>query len=78
MSTQVERLVTAGNHDPAGPPVHENNVWIVGDDVRVVVIDPAHDARAGRAHHNRAVDPARDDVPAADCAGGGRGVRGRR
>lgn len=46
MSTQVERLVTAGNHDPAGPPVHENNVWIVGDDVRVVVIDPAHDARA--------------------------------
>ncbi|MHA6523655.1 MBL fold metallo-hydrolase [Tessaracoccus sp. G1721] len=46
MSARVERLVTAGNHDPAGPPVHENNVWIVGDDDSVVVIDPAHDARA--------------------------------
>jgi glyoxylase-like metal-dependent hydrolase (beta-lactamase superfamily II) len=46
VSARVERLVTAGNHDPAGPPVHENNVWIVGDDVSVVVIDPAHDARA--------------------------------
>ena len=46
MSARVVRLVTAGNHDPAGPPVHENNVWIVGDDASVVVIDPAHDPRA--------------------------------
>ena len=46
MSGAVERLVTAGNHDPAGPPVHENNVWIVGDGDQVVVIDPAHDAAA--------------------------------
>lgn len=46
MSRGVERLVTAGNHDPAGPPVHENNVWIVGDDRAVLVIDPAHDPRA--------------------------------
>ncbi len=55
MSAQVERLVTAGNHDPAGPPVHENNVWIVGEPAGagtdlahagVLVIDPAHDAAA--------------------------------
>ncbi|MCC2593665.1 MBL fold metallo-hydrolase [Tessaracoccus sp. OS52] len=43
---EVTHLVTAGNHDPAGPPVHENNVWLVGDDSEVLVIDPAHDARA--------------------------------
>lgn len=43
---EVQLLVTAGNHDPAGPPVHQNNVWIVGDAAEVVVIDPAHDARA--------------------------------
>jgi len=42
----VEHLVTAGNSDPSGPPVHENNVWLVGDESEVVVIDPAHDARA--------------------------------
>lgn len=42
----VERLVTAGNHDPAGPPIHENNVWLVGDDAEVLVIDPAHDPDA--------------------------------
>ncbi len=47
MSTaRIERLVTAGNADPEGPPEHENNVWIVGDDRKVVVVDPAHDAEA--------------------------------
>ena len=46
MSVGVQRLVTAGNSDPAGPPVHENNVWIVGEGDDVVVIDPAHDAGA--------------------------------
>ena len=46
MSVEVQGLVTAGNHDPAGPPVHENSVWIVGGDENVVVIDPAHDAAA--------------------------------
>lgn len=46
MSEAVQRLVTAGNHDPAGPPIHENNVWILGDGDHVVVIDPAHDAGA--------------------------------
>lgn len=43
---QVTRLVTAGNKDPLGPPDHKNNVWIVGDESEVVVIDPAHDADA--------------------------------
>ncbi len=46
MSVSVSRLVTVGNEDPAGPPVHENNVWIVGDENEVAVIDPAHDADA--------------------------------
>lgn len=46
MDARIEHLVTAGNSDPAGPPVHENNVWIVGDDSEVIVIDPAHDAEA--------------------------------
>ncbi|MHA6513546.1 MBL fold metallo-hydrolase [Tessaracoccus sp. Z1128] len=46
MTARVEHLVTAGNSDPAGPPVHENNVWIVGDASEVVLIDPAHDAAA--------------------------------
>ena len=40
---EIQHLVTAGNHDPQGPPVHENNVWLVGDDSEVLVIDPAHD-----------------------------------
>lgn len=43
---EITHLVTAGNEDPQGPPVHENNVWIVGDAQEVVVIDPAHDARS--------------------------------
>lgn len=46
MVARIEHLVTAGNADPGGPPVHENNVWLIGDDADVLVIDPAHDARA--------------------------------
>ena len=46
MNARIEHLVTAGNADPAGPPEHENNVWLVGDDHAVIVIDPAHDAQA--------------------------------
>ena len=46
MTARIELLRTAGNADPAGPPVHENNVWLVGDDTQLVVIDPAHDAEA--------------------------------
>lgn len=56
MSVGVQRVVTAGNHDPSGPPVHENNVWIVGGGGEVVVIDPAHDAEAvARAVAGRSV-----------------------
>lgn len=43
---EVTRVVTIGNHDPAGPPIHENNVWLVGDRDEVLVIDPAHDVDA--------------------------------
>ncbi len=43
---RIERIVTAGNHDPEGPPVHQNNVWLVGDDRQVIVVDPAHDVDA--------------------------------
>ena len=43
---EIQRLITAGNQDPQGPPVHENNVWLIGDDKEVLVIDPAHDADA--------------------------------
>ena len=46
MDARIDHLVTAGNSDPDGPPVHKNNVWIVGDDREVIVIDPAHDAEA--------------------------------
>lgn len=44
--THIERLVTAGNLDPAGPPEHENNVWLIGDSREVIVVDPAHDPDA--------------------------------
>ena len=43
-TVKIEHLVTAGNQDPNGPPVHENNVWLIGDNTEVIVIDPAHDA----------------------------------
>ena len=43
---EVGHLVTAGNRDPQGPPEHENNVWLVSNEEEVLVIDPAHDARA--------------------------------
>ncbi len=46
MTALITRVLTAGNSDPAGPPIHENNTWLIGDDAEVVVIDPAHDANA--------------------------------
>lgn len=43
----VEHLVTAGTFSLDGGTWEvENNVWIVGDDREVIVIDPAHDADA--------------------------------
>lgn len=46
MTARIKRLVTAGNVDAGGPPVHENNVWLVGDERHVIVVDPSHDAEA--------------------------------
>lgn len=54
MSTpaRIERLTTAGHigagrpgFPPEGVPL-ENNVWLLGDDSEVLVIDAAHDAQA--------------------------------
>ena len=42
----IEKIVTAGNVDPAGPKNHQNNVWIIGDENEVIVVDPAHDVDA--------------------------------
>ncbi|MFD8911002.1 MBL fold metallo-hydrolase [Streptomyces sp. NPDC059575] len=47
MAPRIERLVTSGQFTLDGGTWDvENNVWIVGDDDEVVVIDPAHDAEA--------------------------------
>ncbi|MFE0510009.1 MBL fold metallo-hydrolase [Streptomyces sp. NPDC058964] len=47
MTTRIERLVTAGQFTLDGGTWDvENNVWIVGDEREVVVIDAAHDALA--------------------------------
>lgn len=45
MSLRIENLVTSGTFSLDGGTWDvENNVWIIGDDDEVVVIDPAHDA----------------------------------
>jgi glyoxylase-like metal-dependent hydrolase (beta-lactamase superfamily II) len=47
MAARIEHLVTAGTFSLDGGTWDvENNVWIVGDDVEVLVIDAAHDADA--------------------------------
>ncbi|MBK3573822.1 MBL fold metallo-hydrolase [Streptomyces sp. MBT65] len=47
MSARIERLVTSGQFTLDGGTWDvDNNVWIVGDDHEVVVIDAAHDADA--------------------------------
>lgn len=44
MSAGIERVVTSGTFSLDGGTWDvENNVWIVGDDAEVIVIDPAHD-----------------------------------
>jgi glyoxylase-like metal-dependent hydrolase (beta-lactamase superfamily II) len=47
MAARVEKVVTSGTFalDGGEWPV-DNNVWLVGDDESVVVIDAAHDAQA--------------------------------
>jgi glyoxylase-like metal-dependent hydrolase (beta-lactamase superfamily II) len=47
MSVRVEQLITSGTFSLDGGTWDvDNNVWIVGDDREVIVLDPAHDARA--------------------------------
>ncbi|WP_449277398.1 MBL fold metallo-hydrolase [Leucobacter sp. GX24907] len=44
---RIDRVVTRGSLEFSGRSIElENNVWIVGDDEEVVVIDAAHDAEA--------------------------------
>lgn len=47
MVAQVERLITSGTFSLDGGTWDvDNNVWIVGDDNEVIVIDAAHDVTA--------------------------------
>ena len=47
MSASVERVVTSGTFSLDGGTWDvDNNVWLIGDDDEVVVIDAAHDAAA--------------------------------
>jgi glyoxylase-like metal-dependent hydrolase (beta-lactamase superfamily II) len=47
MVARVERLVSSGTFSLDGGTWDvDNNVWLVGDDDEVVVVDPAHDAAA--------------------------------
>jgi glyoxylase-like metal-dependent hydrolase (beta-lactamase superfamily II) len=47
MTARVERVVTAGTFALDGGEWDvENNVWLVGDDDEVLVVDAAHDAAA--------------------------------
>jgi glyoxylase-like metal-dependent hydrolase (beta-lactamase superfamily II) len=47
MAARIEHLVTAGTFSLDGQDFAvDNNVWLVGDDREVVVIDAAHDADA--------------------------------
>ncbi|MGO2038196.1 MAG: MBL fold metallo-hydrolase [Brevibacterium sp.] len=42
--TAIEHLVTSGTFSLDGETHNvDNNVWIIGDDTEVIVIDPAHD-----------------------------------
>ncbi len=50
MNARVENLVTSGTFSLDGGTWDvDNNVWIVGDDSEVIVIDPAHDPAAVQA-----------------------------
>ncbi|MGW5434547.1 MBL fold metallo-hydrolase [Streptomyces sp. NPDC004059] len=47
MTTRIEHLVTSGTFELDGGSWEvDNNVWLIGDDDEVVVIDAAHDADA--------------------------------
>ena len=47
MTTRVEHLVTSGTFSLDGQTFDvDNNVWIIGDDEEVIVVDAPHDADA--------------------------------
>ena len=47
MAAHIDRLITSGTFSLDGGTWDvDNNVWIVGDDAEVFVIDPAHDPEA--------------------------------
>ncbi|SDJ02984.1 Glyoxylase, beta-lactamase superfamily II [Lentzea albidocapillata subsp. violacea] len=47
MSARIEHVVTSGTFSLDGGTWDvDNNVWLIGDDSEVLVIDPAHDAEA--------------------------------
>ncbi|GGE72129.1 MBL fold metallo-hydrolase [Nesterenkonia cremea] len=47
MNARIEHLETSGTFSLDGETHQvDNNIWIVGDDQEVIVIDPAHDAEA--------------------------------
>ncbi len=47
MSARVDLLVTSGTFSLDGQDFDvDNNVWLVGDDAEVIVVDAAHDAAA--------------------------------
>lgn len=57
MNTRIEHLETSGTFSLDGGTWDvDNNVWLVGDDQEVIVIDPAHDVDAVvKAVNGRAV-----------------------
>lgn len=47
MVARIDNLVTSGTFSLDGGTWDvDNNVWIIGDDSEVIVLDPAHDAQA--------------------------------
>jgi glyoxylase-like metal-dependent hydrolase (beta-lactamase superfamily II) len=47
MAPRVEKVVTSGTFNlDGGSWAVDNNVWLLGDDAQVLVIDAAHDAKA--------------------------------
>ena len=44
MTARIERVVTSGTFSLDGQDFEvDNNIWLIGDDAEVVVVDAAHD-----------------------------------
>jgi len=49
VAARIENIVTSGTFSLDGGTWEvDNNVWLIGDDAEVIVIDPAHDSQAIR------------------------------